>query len=174
MNPRNIRTTLSRFGEMDRIYLEPEKTRRGVVISYKEGWVEYIQKKVAKRVAQMLNGTQVGGKKKTAYHDAVWTMKYLHRFKWNHLTEHMNHEKSQKDQRLRFEVTRAKRDAEFYVEQARLSKRHKKNDSSGGDDLMAGRESFYEKRQRISDEKIRRDKGDTQRLEDEILTRIFT
>ena len=59
MKPEKIRHIFSQFGEVDRVYLVPmdsdaskkKKTR------YKEGWVEFISKKVAKNVALSLNNT---------------------------------------------------------------------------------------------------------------------
>ena len=35
----------------------------------------------------MLNGQQMGGKRRSAYHYDLWSMKYLPKFKWDHLTE---------------------------------------------------------------------------------------
>lgn len=78
-------------------------------VNYVEGWVEFLNKKVAKRVALMLNNTPVGacmwphvrgpavaapltgacpgGKKHGFYHDDLWNVKYLPKVKWDHLTE---------------------------------------------------------------------------------------
>ena len=41
-----------------------------------EGWVEYKSKKVAKEVARLLNGQLVGGRRRSAAYDSIWTMKY--------------------------------------------------------------------------------------------------
>lgn len=46
-----------------------------------EGWVEFKKKKVAKMVAERLNNTKVGGKKRSSYHECLWNIKYLPRFK---------------------------------------------------------------------------------------------
>lgn len=54
---------------------------------FTEGWVEFMDKRVARAVAEMLNGQPIGGKKGTRFRDDVWTLKYLPRFKWNMLTE---------------------------------------------------------------------------------------
>jgi ESF2/ABP1 family protein len=54
---------------------------------FTEGWVEFKDKKVARRVAEMLNAQSIGGKKGTRWRDDIWTMKYLPKFKWNMLTE---------------------------------------------------------------------------------------
>ena len=50
-------------------------------------WVEFAKKGVAKRVAEMLNGQPMGGPKRSAYHYDLWNLKYLHKFKWDNLTE---------------------------------------------------------------------------------------
>jgi len=54
---------------------------------YTEGWVEFKDKKIARRVAEMLNAQPIGGKKGTRWRDDIWTMKYLPKFKWYMLTE---------------------------------------------------------------------------------------
>ena len=55
--------------------------------NYTEGWVEFADKRVAKATAMALNNTQIGGKKRYYYHDDIWNMKYLPKFRWHHLTE---------------------------------------------------------------------------------------
>ncbi len=35
----------------------------------------------------MLNGNPIGGKRRSAYHYDLWSLKYLPKFKWDHLTE---------------------------------------------------------------------------------------
>ena len=49
--------------------------------------MEFANKKVAKVIAMAMNNTPVGGKKKNYYHDDLWNMKYLSKFRWTHLTE---------------------------------------------------------------------------------------
>ncbi len=55
--------------------------------NFTEGWIEFEDKRVAKQVAQMLNGQPMGGKRRSAYHYDLWCLKYLSKFKWDHLTE---------------------------------------------------------------------------------------
>lgn len=57
-------------------------------ICYIDGWVEFLDKKLAKRVALTLNGTPVGGGKRSFHAEFTWNIRYLSKFKWNHLTEH--------------------------------------------------------------------------------------
>ena len=37
----------------------------------------------------MLNSNPIGGKRRSAHHDDLWCLKYLPKFKWDHLTEEM-------------------------------------------------------------------------------------
>ena len=46
-----------------------------------EGWIEFADKNIAKQVAQSLNNTSIGGKKRDFYHDDIWNLKYLKNFK---------------------------------------------------------------------------------------------
>ena len=46
-----------------------------------------MDKRVAKAVASTLNNVPIGGRKKNYYHDDLWNMKYLPKFRWTHLTE---------------------------------------------------------------------------------------
>ena len=55
--------------------------------NFTEGWVEFEDKAVAKQVAAMLNANPIGGKRRSAYHYDLWSLKYLPKFKWDHLTE---------------------------------------------------------------------------------------
>lgn len=42
------------------------------------------------QVALILNGAQMGGKRRSAYHYDLWNLKYLPKFKWDHLTEEIS------------------------------------------------------------------------------------
>ena len=55
--------------------------------NFSEGWVEFEDKRMAKAVAAQLNGNPMGGKRRSAYHYDLWCLKYLSKFKWDHLTE---------------------------------------------------------------------------------------
>jgi ESF2/ABP1 family protein len=97
MSPTKIRQLLSAYkSRVLRIFLSPESmavyTRRlksggSKKRQFTEGWVEFEDKKVAKKVAEMLNAQQIGGKKGSRWYDDLWNIKYLPKFKWHHLTE---------------------------------------------------------------------------------------
>uniref|UniRef100_F1LC29 Activator of basal transcription 1 n=1 Tax=Ascaris suum TaxID=6253 RepID=F1LC29_ASCSU len=84
---------------------------------FTEGWVEFKDKSLAKRVAASLNNTAVGGKRRSAARETLWTMKYLSRFKWTHLKEQLTYEHKVEQQRMRAEISQAKRQANFFAEQ---------------------------------------------------------
>ena len=91
MNPAKIKSILSEFGTVTRVYLAEEdktaRTRRkrlggGGGKRYTEGWVEFENKKVAKRVGEALNNTQISGQKKSVHYGDLWNVKYLRKFRW--------------------------------------------------------------------------------------------
>ncbi|KAI3981735.1 hypothetical protein MKX01_027720, partial [Papaver californicum] len=70
MDPVKLRQVLSQYGEIERIYLVPETKQLPQQVNRKkagdfrgqgfsEGWVEFTNKRVAKRIANMLNGEQM-------------------------------------------------------------------------------------------------------------------
>ena len=96
MRPQKMQHLLSQFGEVTRLYLAEEdqalarrrkKAGGNKNKCFTEGWVEFEDKKVAKQVAESLNGTRIGGKKRDFYAEDLWSIKYLRHFKWAHLTE---------------------------------------------------------------------------------------
>jgi len=125
MKPLKIRTLFSQYGEVGRLFLQPEdpvarKNRKKGGGSgrklFTEGWVEFKDKKIAKAVARTLNNTNLGGKKRYYYHDDIWNVKYLPKFKWGHISEKIAYEKAGREQRMRTEISQAKREASFYLE----------------------------------------------------------
>ena len=126
---------LSEFGEINRSHLVEEDktiTRRrkrsggSKKVSFVEGWVEFVDKKDAKTAVAQLNGRAVGGRKNGFFHDYIWTMKYLHGFKWSHLMEMMDYEKRVRQDKLKAEFARSRKEDEKYLENAAKSHRIKK------------------------------------------------
>ncbi|KAL3172899.1 hypothetical protein MRX96_049573 [Rhipicephalus microplus] len=152
MNVKTVRSMLSKYGELGRIFLQPEK-EHGKPRNFVEGWVEFMDKKMAKRVAATLNGVQVGGKRRAEYYHSLWSIKYLHRFRWTHLNERLAYEKAVRDQRLRTEIAQAKRESNFYISAVQKSKRLRREAKEGVEDDDSLRRSI-DVRQRATDEEI--------------------
>lgn len=55
--------------------------------NFTEAWLEFLDKRIAKTVAPMLNAQLIGGKKGDRWRDDIWTMRYLSGFKWEMLGE---------------------------------------------------------------------------------------
>eukprot|EP00899_Mesostigma_viride_P009698 jgi/Mesvir1/1872/Mv22907-RA.1 len=131
MKPNKLRQLLAQYGEITRVYLAPEDPRtrlrrkkagRDTGKNFVEGWVEFAKKKVAKRVAAMLNNNPMGGKKRSAYCFDLWNIKYLKGFVWDTLTEEIALRNAVREQRIAAEVSAAKRERDTYlsrVDQAR-------------------------------------------------------
>ncbi|EKM59420.1 uncharacterized protein PHACADRAFT_87776 [Phanerochaete carnosa HHB-10118-sp] len=146
MRPTKVRHLMSAYGEVGRVYLQPEDPKRTYLrrkftstkkVHFTEGWVEFKDKKVARSVAEMLNAQSIGGKKGSRWRDDVWTMKYLPKFKWSMLTEQIAHEAAVHAARLRMELSQSKREQQEYlrnVELARvLDKRAERKKSKAAD-----------------------------------------
>ncbi|XP_013177353.1 PREDICTED: pre-rRNA-processing protein esf2-like [Papilio xuthus] len=130
MNVAKIREIFSQYGEIGRIYLQPStkpgEKRKRVPNQFTEGWVEFQKKKVAKQVAANLNNAKIGTRKKSRYYDMLWNIKYIPRFKWVHLSERLAYEKAAMKQRLRAEISQAKKEAHFLQNNVEKSKKIKR------------------------------------------------
>ncbi|KAL3629142.1 hypothetical protein CASFOL_026364 [Castilleja foliolosa] len=131
MDPLKLRQILSQYGEIQRLYLAPEdpdaQVRRKKSGGFRgqefsEGWVEFTDKKVAKRVAKMLNGEQIGGRKRSSFYYDLWNIKYLSKFKWDDLTEETAFKNASRDQKLVLELSAATRERDFYIAKVDQSK----------------------------------------------------
>ncbi|KAK0588713.1 hypothetical protein LWI29_004511 [Acer saccharum] len=123
-----LRQILAQYGEIQRIYLSPHdpsaraprkrsNKRDGGFQeqAFSEGWVEFTKKSVAKRVANMLNGEQFGGRKRSSFYYDLWNIKYLSKFKWDDLTEEIAYKNAIREQKLTLEISAAKRERDFYL-----------------------------------------------------------
>ncbi|XP_075637263.1 pre-rRNA-processing protein esf2 [Castanea sativa] len=131
MDPDGLRVILSQYGELDRIYLVSQNPASQVYRSragkygkqkFSEGWVEFTDKKVAKRVANMLNGEQIGGRKRSQFYYDMWNIKYLSKFKWDDLTAEIVEKNAIREQKLDLEVSAAKRERDFYLKKVDKSR----------------------------------------------------
>jgi len=124
MNVSDTTSFFEEFGRVGRVFLQPD-SKMGMR-HFTEGWIEFLSKKVAKRVAEQVNNTAVGGKRKHKAHYTLWNIKYLPRFKWVHLSERLAYEKAVKQQRMRTEISQVKREAEQFKSSVRVQKKKKR------------------------------------------------
>ncbi|CAA6664126.1 unnamed protein product [Spirodela intermedia] len=138
MDPASLRHMLSQYGEIDRIYLVPSDTSaaqgrrkrsggpRGQAFS--EGWVEFAKKGVAKRVANMLNGEQMGGRRRSSFYYDIWNIKYLSKFKWDDLTEEIAYKNASREQKLALEISAFAQARAINAIEERLNKKRRNGD----------------------------------------------
>ena len=131
MKPTKLRQLLTPFGELDRVYLTPEdpsarikrkKYGGNTGKNFTEGWVEFLDKKKARRCAEMLNGTQIGGRRRNAHYSDLWMLKYLPKFKWDNLLEEIEYQKAIREQKMQLELAAAKKERDFYLQKVEQSK----------------------------------------------------
>lgn len=131
MKPAKLRSLLEPYGKINRLFLSPEDpaahTRRvraggNKKKMYTEGWVEFVRKKEAKRVCELLNAHTIGGKKGSYYHDDLWTLVYLKGFKWHNLTEQIAAENAERSNRMMAEISRTTRENKEFVRNVEKAK----------------------------------------------------
>ncbi len=164
MKPNKARILFEEYGEVTRLYLAEEdgsysKKRKASggngSKQFKEGWVEYSDKKIAKRVAESLNGTTIGSKKGDFYRDDLWNLKYLKKFQWDYLTEKFAYERRVREQKLKASMLQAKRGNAEFVElieknkaSAHAQARKKRKSEENGNDSTAPAAEGNEKSKR--------------------------
>lgn len=133
MTPTKIKSLLSDFAEVTRVYLVEEdasvRKRRKKEYGgsggkrYIEGWIEFASKRKAKHIAASLNLTPISNQKRNPHYGTLWNLKYLHKFKWSHLTEKVAYERRVREQKLRVEMMQARRENAAYIEMVETGKK---------------------------------------------------
>ncbi|PFH33822.1 putative pre-rRNA-processing protein [Besnoitia besnoiti] len=146
-----LRQYFERFGKLGRLhikdYASPEQhckrpsassSRPSSVSSAvpTEGWLEFLDKRVARRVAQLLNGQAIGGKKrKSRWREDLWCLNYLKGFTWQQLIEEKVYKHRVREARLNAALNEVKRQNTLYLElvdeQRRLQKMEAKRAAKG-------------------------------------------
>jgi ESF2/ABP1 family protein len=149
LRPSALRNLLTQrgFAPIKRLFLTPASkasshhSKKNSRQLYTEGWIEFESKKVARRCAETLNATAVGGKKGGFYRDDLWNMKYLRGMGWDELMagvrEERREEEGRRDEERRIIVGEAKRFVEG-VEKGRkeegMRRKRKKKEPDAVDD----------------------------------------
>ncbi|XP_066274340.1 activator of basal transcription 1-like [Branchiostoma lanceolatum] len=132
MNPKNLRHMFSQYGDVGRTFLQPGDQHKRLMKkkpggkrqrqNFVEGWVEFRDKRLAKRIALSLNNTPIETRRRSPFYGDLWNIKYLHRFKWTHLSEQLAYERAVREQRMRTEILQAKKETKFFEESLEQSK----------------------------------------------------
>lgn len=148
MKPVKLRSVLSRFGNLGRIFMKPEDQasyRKRVKYGgnkkkkFTEGWVEFVKKKNAKLCAQTMNGNIIGGKKSSYYHDDIMNIKYLPGLKWSDLTQQIVKENEERQAKMMLEISQqARLDKTFVgnIEKAKRMDRKRKAEDALFEELL--------------------------------------
>lgn len=124
MKPAKLRSLLEPYGKINRLFLTPQdpaaharRVRAGGNRKkmYTEGWVEFVRKKDAKAVCELLNAQTIGGKKGSYYRDDLWSLMYLKGFKWHNLTEQIAAENAERSNRMMAEISRTTKENKEFV-----------------------------------------------------------
>eukprot|EP00892_Ulva_mutabilis_P006104 jgi/Ulvmu1/3866/UM018_0085.1 len=137
LKPLKLRQMLETYAKLGRIYMAPKeiapKKVRGQGSSsgaqkqgkqFSEAWIEFVDKKQAKAVVEMINCTPMGGKNRSRYKEDLWNLKYLPKFKWDHLTEEIAYQKAVREKLFAQELSKAKRERDFYLSKVAQAKKN--------------------------------------------------
>jgi len=82
---------------------------------YVEGWVEFAERWIAKKVGESVNNTPITNNKRSKHHGDMWNVKFLKKFQWSHLTEKVAYERRMREQKLMVEMMQAKKENAAYA-----------------------------------------------------------
>lgn len=113
LRPSALRNLLSQrgFSPITRLFLTPASASKSSSSGrgsssksntrqlYSEGWLEFASHKTAKKCAQTLNASPVGGKKGGYYRDDLWNMRYLKGMAWGELMSGVQGERREEEAR---------------------------------------------------------------------------
>lgn len=192
MTPAKVRHIFSQFGEVGRIYLQPQNVEAKKSTSrYSEGWIEFLSKRVAKTTADMLNAQPIGALGGAAHSsrrsssasvinrwkDDIWTMKYLKGFRWPMLMEQMSHERASHAARLRMELSQSALEQRDYLRKVERSRRQRKREAS--DEVPDAPARKFQQRtpiyRDVRDQRAQGQEGGRDRKQDmeQVLSQIF-
>lgn len=120
---------------------------------YIEGWIEFSDRKDARRVSKSLNCTPIGEclptkkRRRVRFAADLWTLTYLGKHvKWHHLTQQLTYQKRIREKKLQQQLQQAKREANQFldnvekshihnlIEEKRRNKLQKRSGASGAGD----------------------------------------
>uniref|UniRef100_W5NBB0 Activator of basal transcription 1 n=1 Tax=Lepisosteus oculatus TaxID=7918 RepID=W5NBB0_LEPOC len=151
LRPRHVRNMLSVYGEIGRIFLQPEGEDRHPAVA-----PELTQEAVARATVGWHCGPDVTDSPPVSRTLTPPRLpQYLHRFQWCHLSERLAYEQTVRQQRLRVEISQAKKETNFYlanVERSHSLEKLKKRKKKEGQSFL---EKTWDFTQRPTEDEIR-------------------
>ncbi|KAK5581837.1 hypothetical protein RB653_003417 [Dictyostelium firmibasis] len=134
MKPAKLKQLLTKYGKVTRMHLVranvERKNHRNDM--FKEGWIEFEDKALARKIATLLNNIPMGGKSRDIHKDCLWNLRYLPKFKWHHLQDKLVSQRMERDKKLRLEINQVRKQNLVLLEQVELSKHiNQKHESKG-------------------------------------------
>lgn len=144
MGPAKLKHLLSHYGDTGRVYLardprgslapfplpthllitmiantDAKTAKAGKHTSHRfaEGWIEFLDKRIARSTAELLNAQPIGGKPSSPFYHDLWSCKYLPKFKWNMLSGSISQQQAIETALLRNEISQSKKDQAGYLRQ---------------------------------------------------------
>lgn len=122
--PRNmplqiIKAQFRKFGQLGRAFFIPEsrrsyearhKGKSAGPLRFAEGWLEFDNRKEARKAVKLLHMTPVGGKKNTAWENDRWNVEYLKSVDWEDLMSTRSRDREERTRTFTEEVKRAQDD----------------------------------------------------------------
>ncbi|GAM21193.1 hypothetical protein SAMD00019534_043680, partial [Acytostelium subglobosum LB1] len=124
MTAAKLKNLLLKHGSVTRMKLLKANVERKAKRNdmFKEGWIEFSDKKEARRIALILNNQPMGGKQKDIHRDCLWNIRYLPKFKWYHLMDKLVQKKLERDKRIHMELDRVRKENSSFLNQLEHSK----------------------------------------------------
>ncbi|KAF6771428.1 Peptide methionine sulfoxide reductase [Paragonimus kellicotti] len=154
MNVCRISDIMRQFGKLGRVYLIPKTSKRGSFREYAEGWVEFHNKKIAKRVAKSLNCSEVPGSKRNPWYGELWNIRYLPDASWSDLFGSEREEQEQRRSAHDRDILIAKRHAQQFAAALETTKLEKKLEAVKGKRFKKRQPMDLSKRQKLTEAEI--------------------
>lgn len=106
-------------------YRERKRKRGFATHLYKEGWVEFKDKRVARLVARSLNNSDMGRKKRDKYAGYLWNLKYLKGFTWTQIHQKLSEEQEESYRQKSVSIFQANKQVKFLMKNYKKSKAKK-------------------------------------------------
>ncbi|VWU49530.1 small subunit rRNA processing protein, putative [Hepatocystis sp. ex Piliocolobus tephrosceles] len=134
LNVSKIREIFSKYGMVDKIYLNKKKEKemnilfnedndkeKKKIIKYEDGYVEFAYKEDAIKIVQLLNNQIIEEekkkkKKRTLLNNNFWHLKFLNNFTWNNLVSPIIHRNMSRKVKFNYALKNMYKRYETYLE----------------------------------------------------------